>query len=186
MRVLLVYPNAKKEIIGWGDMGAIAEPIALEYIAAVARDQGHDVRLLDLRLHTDDLDETLRDFEPDMVGVTGYSMHVLRALDVCARAKELYPNCITVVGGHHATLEPIDFFEPQMDYVVVREGTQPFKHLLESIQRGRLDESIPGIWSRVDGKFTFGGKHRHLTSMQFRCRNAACAVTIVPSTTLIG
>src|SRR4051794_40535621 len=59
MRVLLVYPTAKKEIIGWGDKGAIAEPIALEYIAAAARAEGHDVMLLDLRLHNERLDTTL-------------------------------------------------------------------------------------------------------------------------------
>jgi hypothetical protein len=80
MRVLLVYPNAKKEIIGWGDMGAIAEPIALEYVGAGARQDGHDVRLLDLRLHPDDLEKILEEFRPEVVGVTGYSMHVLRAL----------------------------------------------------------------------------------------------------------
>ncbi|MCB1741144.1 MAG: cobalamin-dependent protein [Gammaproteobacteria bacterium] len=158
MRVLLVYPNAKKEIIGWGDMGAIAEPIALEYIAAVARDCGHEVRLLDLRLHVDDLDQTLLDFEPDIVGVTGYSMHVLRALEICARAKELFPSCVTVAGGHHATLEPIDFFEPQMDYVVVREGTQPFRNLLNALSSGRREMSIPGVWGRIDGEFSFGGE----------------------------
>ena len=99
MRVLLVYPNAKKEIIGWGDLGAIAEPIALEYLAAGARLDGHDVKLLDLRLHNEELDETLREFQPEVVGVTGYSMHVLRSLDICRRAKELVPGCVTVVGG---------------------------------------------------------------------------------------
>ena len=55
MRVLLVYPNAKKEIIGWGDLGAIAEPIALEYIGAGAKLDGHHVKLLDLPLHNEDL-----------------------------------------------------------------------------------------------------------------------------------
>src|SRR3954469_14829799 len=114
MRVLLVYPNAKKEIIGWGDMGAIAEPIALEYVAAGAKLDGHDVRLLDLRLHNEDLERTLSEFQPEVVGVTGYSMHVLRSLEVCRIAKRLVPECRTVVGGHHATLEPTDFFEPQM------------------------------------------------------------------------
>ena len=82
MRILLVYPNAKKELLGWGDLGAIAEPIALEYVGAGARLDGHEVRLLDLRLHPDGLDETLATFRPDVTGVTGYSMHVLRDLEI--------------------------------------------------------------------------------------------------------
>jgi radical SAM superfamily enzyme YgiQ (UPF0313 family) len=158
MRVLLVYPNAKKEIIGWGDMGAIAEPIALEYVAGGARLDGHEVRLLDLRLHQPDLEDTLTSYRPEVVGVTGYSMHVLRNLEVLAIAKALVPDCITVVGGHHATLEPTDFFEPQVDHVVVGEGVQSFRVLLSGLQLGRPVQDVPGVWSRVDGEFRFGGE----------------------------
>jgi radical SAM superfamily enzyme YgiQ (UPF0313 family) len=158
MRVLLVYPNANKEIIGWGDMGAIAEPIALEYVGAGARLDGHDVRLLDLRLHNERLEDTLREFRPEVVGVTGYSMHVLRNLEVCRIAKELVPGCQTVVGGHHATLEAVDFFEPQMDHVVVGEGVRPFQKMLSLMQSGHPVQGLPGVWSRVDGEFEYGGE----------------------------
>src|SRR6185436_19514607 len=78
MKILLVYPNANRELIGWGDLGAVAEPLALEYVAAATRADGHEVELLDLRLHPGMLEITLWGFRPDVVGVTGYSMHVLR------------------------------------------------------------------------------------------------------------
>ena len=157
MRVLLLYPNAKREIIGWGDAGAIAEPIALEYVGAGAKHDGHDVRLLDLRLHKEDLESTLTSFEPDVVGVTGYSMHVLRNLELCRIAKERVPGCRTVVGGHHATLEPTDFFEPSIDYVVIGEGVRPFRQILRALEENRPVQDTPGVWSRVDGEFRFGG-----------------------------
>ena len=157
MRILLIYPNAKKEIIGWGDKGAIAEPIALEYIGAIGRERGHDVKLLDLRLHNDDLDSVLEDYQPDIVGVTGYSMHVLRCLEICRIAKSILPDCTTVVGGHHATLEAIDFLEPQMDLVVIGEGTGPFRQILECLEQGEAIREIPAVWSRVDGEFVLGG-----------------------------
>jgi radical SAM superfamily enzyme YgiQ (UPF0313 family) len=104
MKVLLIYPNARSELIGWGDLGAIAEPLALEYLAAGALKDGHEVRILDLRLHRDELEDTIESFQPGIVGVTGYSMHVLRAIE--------------------ARSEP---------------------------------DSIPGLWSRADGKFVSGG-----------------------------
>jgi radical SAM superfamily enzyme YgiQ (UPF0313 family) len=157
VKILLVYPNAKKEIIGWGDKGAIAEPIALEYIGAIGRDCGHEVKLLDLRLHNDDLDTTVEQFQPDMVGVTGYSMHVLRCLEICRIVKRIRPECLTVAGGHHATLEAVDFFEPEIDLVVIGEGTGPFRSILGCLEQGKRVEGIPAVWSRIDGEFVLGG-----------------------------
>ncbi|NVJ26192.1 cobalamin B12-binding domain-containing protein [Myxococcus sp. AM011] len=158
MKVLLLYPNARRELIGWGDLGAIAEPLALEYLAAGARQDGHEVRLLDLRLHPHDLMLTLWSFEPDVVGVTGYSMHVLRMLELCRQSKGLLPNVRTVVGGHHATLMPEDFFEPQVDCVVSGEGVRPFRRILQALEAGEGLGGIPGAWARDAGDtFRFGG-----------------------------
>lgn len=163
MKVLLIYPTALKELIGWGDVGAVAEPLALEYLAAGAREGGHDVRLLDLRLHPDDLDLQIDEYQPDLVGVTGYSMHVLRALKICARVKERRPACRTIVGGHHATLMPEDFLEPQVDFVCSGEGVRPFQALLRHLEGGGDVPAIPGIWARADGAWRFGGEQGPLT-----------------------
>ncbi|HXG22623.1 MAG TPA: radical SAM protein [Methylomirabilota bacterium] len=158
MRVLLIYPKARVELIGWGDLGAIAEPLALEYLAAGAKVDAHEVRLLDLRLHPDDLETTLRDFAPDVVGVTGYSMHVLRNLDTCRQIKTILPQCWTIIGGHHATLMPEDFFEPQVDFVVSGEGVRPLRALLSALQEACSTCGIPGVWARVHGEFVYGGE----------------------------
>lgn len=157
MKLLLIYPNRNQEIIGWGDLGAIAEPLALEYIAAGAKLDRHSVRILDLRLHPRDLDTTLLDFQPDVVGITGYSMHVLRNLAISRRIKEILPQCVTVVGGHHATLMPEDFFEPQIDAVIVGEGVKPFRQVLQRLESGQTIARIPGVWSRIEGEFQSGG-----------------------------
>lgn len=158
MRVLLVYPDARRELIGWGDLGAIAEPLALEYIGAATQQAGHEARILDLRLHPDDLEPLVRGWQPDVVGVTGYSMHVLRNLEVCATVKSIAPRCRTVVGGHHATLLPEDFFEPAIDHVVVGEGTSPFRSLLGTIAADAPATAIPAVWTRgPDGTFRSGG-----------------------------
>src|SRR5947208_548333 len=83
MKVLLIWPNSRNEVLGWGDLGAIAEPLALEYLAAGAQCDGHQVAVLDLRLHPSDLENVLRSYAPDVVGVTAFSMHVLTALAIC-------------------------------------------------------------------------------------------------------
>jgi radical SAM superfamily enzyme YgiQ (UPF0313 family) len=157
VKLLLIYPNLPREFIGYGDLGAIAEPLALEYLGAGAAADGHLVRVLDLRLHPTELDEVLRTFAPDVVGVTAYSFHVLRVLDICRRVKELLPDCRTVVGGHHATVMPDDFFQPQIDFVVCGEGVRPTRALLSAIEKGDLGCGIPGVWFRTGETFEAGG-----------------------------
>jgi len=157
MRVLLIWPNSRNEILGWGDLGAIAEPLALEYLAAGARLDGHDVRLLDLRLHGSGLKGVINEFAPDVVGVTAFSMHVRTALSICNEVKRLRPQCWTIVGGHHASLLPEDFFEPQVDFVVCGEGVQPLRALLGALESNNPCTSLTGVWMGVQGKFTFGG-----------------------------
>lgn len=158
MRALLIYPDSPHELIGWGDLGAIAEPLALEYLAAGALQDGHEVRILDLRLHRDALTTTLKGFQPNVVGITGYSMHVLRNLAILREVKELLPNIVTVVGGHHATVMPEDFFELAfVDYVVSGEGVGPFREILRRLEEGARIITFPGVWVHDGLEFRFNG-----------------------------
>jgi radical SAM superfamily enzyme YgiQ (UPF0313 family) len=157
MKVLLLWPNSRNEILGWGDLGAVAEPLALEYLAAGVRLDGHEVCVLDLRLHPDQLDAQVRQFGPDVVGVTAFSMHVLTALRLLRQVKEIAPTCRTVAGGHHATLLPEDFFAPEVDFVVCGEGVAPLRRLLARLTAGADGHGIPGVWARHHAHFVSGG-----------------------------
>lgn len=148
LRVLLVWPSSLNEVLGWGALGAIAEPLALEYLAATVKEQGHQARILDLRLHPNDLAQTLREFQPDLVGVTAYSMHVRRAIAICNEVKLQLPSCKTVVGGHHATFLPEDFFEDSIDWIVSGEGCGALGELLSSMAAGLPVSPQPGLWAR--------------------------------------
>lgn len=157
MNVLLIWPRAQYETEWGSDLGAIAEPLALEYLAAGVELDGHTPRILDLRLHPDDLEKTLDEFRPDVIGVTAFSMHVRAALAVCRRAKELHPECLTVAGGHHASFLPEDFFEDQIDFVVCGEGVRPLRLLLQHLAEKKSVAGIPGLWSRLGDRFVDGG-----------------------------
>jgi radical SAM superfamily enzyme YgiQ (UPF0313 family) len=158
MKILLIWPRSRNEVLGWGDLGAIAEPLALEYLAAGAKQDGHEVRILDMRLHQTDLNRTLLEFRPDIVGVTAFSMHVITALTICRHVKKVLPNTWTIIGGHHATLLPVDFFEPQIDFVVSGEGVSPFRALLRALENKTSVTEIPRLWSRVNGEFVMGAE----------------------------
>lgn len=163
-RVLLIWPDSLNEVLGWGDLGAIAEPLALEYLGGALRDAGHDARILDLRLHRDDLARTLAEYRPDLVGVTAFSMHVRRAVDICAEVKAFDPAITTIVGGHHATFLPDDFFEAAVDLVVSGDGTEAIVAAARE-RAGGARANGDGIYRRdADGRFTATGARTRLLS----------------------
>jgi radical SAM superfamily enzyme YgiQ (UPF0313 family) len=66
------------------------------------------------------------------------------------------PDCKVVVGGHHATLLPEDFFDPSIDFVVLGEGTGPLRKLLRELSGGPA-EPIAGVIRNRDGQFASDG-----------------------------
>jgi len=142
MRILLIEP-AKAPLTLGGEEVFLFEPLALEYVAAgVVAD--HDVRLLDLRLHPE-LEQHLVDFRPEVVGITSYTVHVNGVKSLFQRIKQWNPNVLTVVGGHHATIRPEDFFMPSIDLIVLGEGVFAFREIVRRFQDGGGFDHIPGV-----------------------------------------
>ncbi len=125
-----------------GDDVFIFEPLALEYVAAGVLPE-HDVRILDLRLE-DDLQGTLAAFNPDIVGITAYTVHVNVVRNLFAQIKAWKKQVLTVVGGHHATVMPADFLSPPIDVTVVGEGTSAFREIVARFTKGATLEGIQG------------------------------------------
>lgn len=145
-------------MLGWGDLGAVAEPLALEYLAAALSQDGHHSEILDLRLHPGALAATLARLRPDLVGITAFSMHVASARAIAAEVKRLSPTTQVIVGGHHATFLPEDFFDPSIDHVVAGEGMGPVRAVAAAIAGGTDPEPCPGLFSRRDGVFHGSGR----------------------------
>ncbi len=148
MRILLVQPPKAPRTIGGEDV-FIYEPLALEYLAsAVAMD--HDVKILDLRLEKD-FERILTEYDPDIVGITAYTVHVNVVKTLCRKVKELKGEALTVVGGHHATVAPDDFLSPSIDIIVMGEGVLPFREIVRRFQKRESLEGVPGTAVPRDG-----------------------------------
>jgi len=142
MKILLIEPAKAPLTIGGEDV-FIYEPLALEYVAAgVVKD--HDVRILDLRLEKD-FQGVLRDFCPDVVGITSYTVHVNTVKSLFEKIKRWNPQVLTVVGGHHATMMPEDFLSPFIDLIVTGEGVFAFNEIITRFEKGDGFHEIPGI-----------------------------------------
>ncbi|MBI2837371.1 MAG: cobalamin B12-binding domain-containing protein [Acidobacteria bacterium] len=141
MRVLLIQPPASLRLL---DKVFMQEPLALEYLGAGLKIDGHEVALLDTRLNPD-IEGSLSCFRPDLVGLTGYTSQVGIIRGIARRVKELRPGVTVVVGGHHATVRPVDFNDAAVDFVVIGEGVGALREIVASVEGGGDRDEIRGI-----------------------------------------
>ncbi len=170
MKILLVQPPKPEKAVGGEDF-SIFEPLALEYLAAgIAGD--HDVRILDMRLDPD-LDSLLREYQPDVVGMTSYTVHVNTVKRLFQQIKTFNADIFTIVGGHHATVMPEDFCTPYIDVIVVGEGVFSFREIILRLEKKMALSGIPGAIPTVNGPMVIrrGNQDPDLDSLPFPRRD---------------
>jgi len=148
MKLTLVRPPRRDA----NDSGLSVPPLGLAYIAAVARDLGHDVEILDayaLNMSWTDFESALAERKPDVLGLTAMTP----VADVAARAVAIgrrHANRI-VLGGPHPTAVGEAIFEemPGLDAAVIGEGEPVIGPLLEWWADGAVAAPPPGV--RVRG-----------------------------------
>ena len=129
MKMLLVQPPAPEDGLAGNDT-FLLEPLALEYISASVRDLC-TTRLCDLRIE-DDLDATLREMQPDFVGLTGYTVDVTSICRLVPRIRAVLPGAKIIIGGHHATVQPEDFLGCRPDFLVRGEGIRAIREIVKA------------------------------------------------------
>ncbi|EXJ14000.1 B12-binding domain-containing radical SAM protein [Imhoffiella purpurea] len=147
MKILLVKPKARLPTVLGLQRFQLLEPLELGYLAAAAG-SGHEIRILDLRLHLDAdaaLTAALRRFRPDLIGFTGYTHEASNVIRLSRLVRGRLPGAIVVVGGHHATVEPADFDLPSIDLIVRGEGCRPFAAIVDALSRGEPPSGIEGV-----------------------------------------
>lgn len=141
MKVLLIQPPSDAPLM---DRIFMFEPLALEYLGAGLKLDGHTVEVIDARLEPD-IEGAFRRFQPQIVGLTGVTSHVNIIKRIAARLKAISPDFIVVVGGHHATVSPEDFNEPAIDVVVIGEGVFALREIVQAVATGCSFRNVAGI-----------------------------------------
>ncbi|MBU1132022.1 B12-binding domain-containing radical SAM protein [Patescibacteria group bacterium] len=156
MKILLIQPPMHPEVITFGTM----EPLALETLSAAIKldsDLAHQVavRILDLRVEKKGaLEKTLSEFNPNIVGITGITIDFPTMMQTAARVKEHSSAIAIVVGGHHATMAPQDFFRKNVDLIVRGPGVRTLPMIVKELAGNRDFKKIPGVIFQQDGNFT--------------------------------
>ena len=141
MQVLLIQPPSVDPLT---DQIFLFEPLAMEYLGAGLQQDGHKVHLLDARIDPD-YQATFHRFQPDVVGLTGFTSHVNIIKTIAARLKTINPNILIVVGGHHATVQPKDFNDAHIDVVVIGEGVFTLREIVDTWENGGEFSVIAGV-----------------------------------------
>jgi hopanoid C-3 methylase HpnR len=132
------------------------EPLGLELVAAAARRAGHDVRLIDLQVETEqDYFRLLERFRPDAVAFSlNYLANVPEVLDLAKATRERLPHCFIFAGGHSASFTAAELLahgKGALDCVLRGEGEASIARLLEAAGRGTgALQQVPGV-AAVDG-----------------------------------
>ena len=126
-------------------------------LAAVAREKGYDVSIVDAKGSGETVDDVARrigDIEPDVVGFSATTISITNADRIAQRIKTSHPDCLTVVGGPHVSAIPERTLAafPALDYGIVGEGETSFFQLLEALG-ARADPSATGglVWRENGG-----------------------------------
>ncbi|MBI4821926.1 MAG: cobalamin B12-binding domain-containing protein [Deltaproteobacteria bacterium] len=123
----------------------LSEPVALTTLAAMVPE--HEVRILDMRLEEDlEYTRVLAEFRPQLVGTTSMTTDCYQAKALLHMAKGILgDSCVTIVGGHHPTLAPEDFEEPEVDAICLGEGEDTFKELVDHLRAGESVRTLSEI-----------------------------------------
>ena len=152
MKVTLVNPPqiASK----YKFMGVIAPPLGIGYIAAVLRDNGIDVNILDAS--AEDMDfkefsEEIKNRSPDIISISALTPTINKALETAKTAKEVLPNSIIVMGGYHPTFDFEETLENDFVDIVIRgEGEYVLRDLVETIENNCDLREVRGIVFKED------------------------------------
>ena len=153
-RVTLINPPYPQ-----GAVQAPFVPLGLGYLAAYLEQRGFEVNVIDCQVTYPSAKQMATDLahqNPDIVGVTSATLTFKTGMDVIRIARETLPNCLTIMGGPHATvLDERTMQEPNAPDLVVRgEGEQTLLELAELASTSNLKDipKVNGITYKRDDK----------------------------------
>ncbi len=157
MRVTLCYPSllpGQKPKYG-------LQPLGILSIAALLKQHGIDVKVLDADIEGLTVEETVErilGWEPDLVGFSLMTPQLISALEASARLKAMRPDLCIVLGGAHIDSTHDDVFSMAdcFDFAIDGEGEFPLLEVIQNIKRlGREDltrclAGVPNVIYRDD------------------------------------
>jgi radical SAM superfamily enzyme YgiQ (UPF0313 family) len=142
--------------------------LGVAYIAAILRNTGLNVRILDcyaedrrhlrpntdlgwqeLGLDDDTIIEYIHSFKPDLIGITiPFSCQHYVARTIARLIKDRFPSVVIVAGGNHVSAVPNEIDRAIFDYLIIGEGEYTLLQLIQALDHHESVDAIPGVLSR--------------------------------------
>lgn len=154
IKILLCEPLCPREVTyGRFEKGAGNNTFSygLANIAAYAIQNGYkNLKFADPQIEMMDdkkFSSFLKQKKFDVVGVTSTTVTVNYAFNTFKIVKNALPDCVTILGGIHSTILPVESLRecPNLDIAVIGEGELTFVEILNSIYQHRLARKHEGI-----------------------------------------
>jgi radical SAM superfamily enzyme YgiQ (UPF0313 family) len=157
MNILLIYPYFLDRRLNAEDIQS--PPIGLFHVAAVLKQNHHDVEVLnwhDRTIPPEMIENALREKQPSVLGFSILHANRWGGIEIARMAKRINSQVTVVFGGVGATHLWKHFLQhfPEIDYIVLGEGEHSFLKLVDRLdgrEPGELS-AIAGIAFRCDGR----------------------------------
>jgi radical SAM superfamily enzyme YgiQ (UPF0313 family) len=156
MKILLTTPPISLEE-RYGNLagaGSAAPSLGILLLAAVARQEGHAVVVLEAAALNLGLEATLARVaaeRPDVLGISSTTLAIFHAHALAAAAKKLLPGLRTIIGGPHVSAAPEETMRrfPAFDLAVLGEGEATLAALLTTLAGAGELAAVQGIVYRA-------------------------------------
>jgi len=170
MKILLVNPPDDLAMLGGGSVFVPKlEPLGLLYIAAVARQAGHDVEVLDAFAEGLSEEEAFRRIlavRPDVAGFSSFTSNGGFLYTCGKRLKEQLPGTLVVFGNVHACVFAEQYIgNGCCDIVVHGEGEYTFVDILNARGNGGDWSAVPSISFGKDGRVVTTSAPRYVEDL---------------------
>lgn len=162
MKVAIVYPNLDGTVPSL-DMG-------VAYLATYLDERTpHKVKIVDPTFHRrhwrDYIAKELKDFVPDVVGISVVSLYFDYARTIARLIKKEHGVPI-IVGGYQPTMSPVETMAvPEFDALCIGDGEYAMQEYLEALEGKRAMESVRGIWFRRNGEVIKNERRPHIDDL---------------------
>jgi len=146
------------------------EPIALEYLAAVAEEAGYSCQVVSGDVTVREIQRLVERVRPLVVGFSVHSYMYQASLTLAKAARNTaqslgFTLCI-VFGGPHPTALPSETaLEPEVDFVVIGEGEETLRDLLNALSKGCDPSPIPGLAFKKKSKVLITGRRPRIRDL---------------------
>lgn len=134
MRVLLITPRFQLPI-----ETRTTPQLGIAYLAALSERNGDEVRVYDQDIEDVPLEDVVREFEPEVVGITSNTPQVKQGWLAARQVKSVLPDAVVIQGGPHVSALPEEAAaRAEIDLVARGEGEMTWLEVCNTVAQAKV------------------------------------------------